>query len=411
MQCLQAEHIQLRFGLHSDWAGAWGLERLIADWREIFRDVDGFQSFPSGKREGELMPASTQAWPFGKAQLAPSAPLLHICAMTVFSVLDLVPVTEGGDVAAALANAADLAAHVETLGYKRYWVAEHHGMPGIGSAATSLVIAHAGAATSTIRIGAGGIMLPNHAPLVIAEQFGTLSALHPGRIDLGLGRAPGSDQRVAMALRRSLQGNPDQFPRDVMEIQALFAGDPDLGITAIPGAGAKVEIWILGSSLFGAHLAGILGLPYAFASHFAPDAMDEAIALYRGRFRPSDQLERPHVMLGYNVFAAETDAEAHLLASSMQQAFVALRTGRPGKLPPPVEGYYDSLPPSARAMLDNVLSASSIGTREKVVQDLRGFIARTGADEIIIASQMFDHHARKQSYAIAMEAAKALGPA
>ncbi len=328
--------------------------------------------------------------------------------MTSFSVLDLVPVTEGSDVAAALANAADLAAHVETLGYQRYWVAEHHGMPGIGSAATSLVLAHAGAATSRIRIGAGGIMLPNHSPLVIAEQFGTLAALFPGRIDLGLGRAPGSDQRVAMALRRNLQTDPNQFPRDIMELQAYFAGDPDLGIMAVPGAGEQVEIWILGSSLFGAHLAAMLGLPYAFASHFAPDAMDEAIEHYRTKFQPSEHLKQPHLMLGYNIFAAETDEEARFLASSMQQAFVALRTGRPRKLQPPVEGYHDSLPPSARAMLDNVLRAAAIGGRQTVEADLRRFIARTGTDEIIVTCQMFDHEARKRSYSIAMDAIRSI---
>lgn len=328
--------------------------------------------------------------------------------MTTFSVLDLVPVTEGSDVAAALANAADLAIHVEALGYKRYWVAEHHGTPGIGSAATSLVLAHAGAATSKIRIGAGGIMLPNHSPLAIAEQFGTLAALYPGRIDLGLGRAPGSDQRVAMALRRNLQSDPNQFPRDVLELQAYFAGDPDLGITAVPGAGEQVEMWILGSSLFGAQLAAALGLPYAFASHFAPDAMDEAIGHYRARFQPSEQLTQPYVMLGYNIFAGETDEEAQYLASSMQQVFVALRTGIPGKLQPPIAGYYDSLPPPARAMLDNVLSASAIGGRDRVEADLRQFIARTGADEIIVTCQMFDHAARKRSYSIAMEAIRSI---
>ena len=328
--------------------------------------------------------------------------------MTEFSVLDFVPVREGSNVAAALASAADLAAHAETLGYKRYWAAEHHGMPGIGSAATSLVLAHAGAATSRIRIGAGGIMLPNHSPLIIAEQFGTLAALYPGRIDLGLGRAPGSDQRVAMALRRNLQSDPNQFPRDVLELQAYFAGNPDLGIIAVPGAGEQVEMWILGSSLFGAHLAAILGLPYAFASHFAPDAMDEAIGHYRAEFQPSEKLQKPHVMLGYNIFAADTDEEAQFLASSMQQAFVALRTGRPGKLPPPVEGYRDSLPRPMRAMLGDVLNATAIGAKETVETDLRRFLARTGADEIIVACQMFDHAACKRSYGIAMEAIQSI---
>lgn len=342
--------------------------------------------------------------PFPSSRLARSSSLPHIGAMTDFSLLDFVPVTEGSDVSTALARVPDLARHAEALGYKRYWVAEHHGMPGIGSAATALVIGLAGAATSDIRIGAGGIMLPNHSPLVIAEQFGTLAALYPGRVDLGLGRAPGSDHRVAMAIRRNLQSDPNQFPRDVMELQAYFAGNPDLGITAVPGAGEHVEMWILGSSLFGAHMAAVLGLPYAFASHFAPDAMDEAIALYRENFRPSTQLDRPHVMLGYNVFAADSDEEARFFATSLQQTFVALRTGAPGaKLQPPVEGYYESLPPPARAMLDNVLSVTSIGTRETVEADLRQFIARTGADEIIIACQMFDHEARKQSYSIAME--------
>lgn len=324
--------------------------------------------------------------------------------MKRFSVLDLVPVTEGGDVATSLAHAADTAAHVERLGYARYWVAEHHGMPGIASAATSVVLAHVGAATSTIRIGAGGIMLPNHSPLVIAEQFGTLEALFPGRVDLGLGRAPGSDQIVARALRRNTDG--EGFPRDVVELQAYLAGDPTLRVTAVPGAGTKVPLWILGSSLFGAQLAAALGLPYAFASHFAPDAMDAAIELYRREFRPSEQLAAPYVMLGFNVFAADEEDEARLLASSMQQAFVALRTGRPQKIKPPVVGYYESLSPTLQGMLDHVFLAAGIGTKATVERALERFVAQTQADEIIFACQTFDHEKRKRSLEIAADAAR-----
>lgn len=329
--------------------------------------------------------------------------------MARLSFLDLVPVVEGGSLGSALAAAADIAAHCDALGYQRYWVAEHHGMPGIGGAATSVVLAHIGHATRRIRIGSGGIMLPNHAPLQIAEQFGTLDALFPGRIDLGLGRAPGSDQRVARAMRRTLHSDPNAFPRDVMELQAYFAGDPDLGFTATPGAGANIDMWILGSSTFGAQLAAALGLPYGFASHFAPGMMDQAIAIYREHFRPSAHLAKPYVMVGFNVFAADTDAEARLIATSMQQSFVALRTGQPGKVPAPVAGYYKSLPPNAQAMLDDVLSVSSIGTGEQVVRDLDAIIRRTGADEIIVASQIFDHAARKRSISIAAEAMATLG--
>jgi len=326
--------------------------------------------------------------------------------MTRFSMLDLVPVREGDNAATALANAADLAAHAEALGYHRFWVAEHHGMAGIASAATAVVLAHIGHATSTIRIGAGGIMLPNHAPLVIAEQFGTLDALFPGRVDLGLGRAPGSDQRVAQAIRRNLSGGADQFPRDVMELQAYFAEDERLSIQATPGAGADVPIWILGSSLYGAQLAAALGLPYAFASHFAPAALDEAIEIYRRDFRPSAHLKNPYVMAGYNVFAADTADEANLLASSMQQAVVALRTGRPGKLQPPVPGYHDALPVQAQAMLSDMLSVSSIGTQTDVERDIAAFLRRTQADELILTGQIFDSAARKRSFAIAMAAAQ-----
>ncbi len=329
-------------------------------------------------------------------------------AMIRFSVLDLAPVTEGSDAGTALRQSAVFAAHAEALGFHRYWVAEHHGMPGIASAATSVVLAHIGAATSRIRIGAGGIMLPNHAPLLIAEQFGTLSALFPGRIDLGLGRAPGSDQRVAQAIRRGLSGGPDEFPRDVMELQAYFAGDPRLGFQATPGAGEQVPIWILGSSLYGAQLAAALGLPYAFASHFAPAALDEAIAIYRRDFRPSAQLDRPYVMAGYNVCAADDLDEAQLLATSMQQMFVQLRTGQPGKLPPPVPGYLDSLPPVVQAQMAAARSATSIGTQAEVERDLAAFIERTGVDELIIGGQIYDFEARKRSLDITMAAIQRL---
>jgi luciferase family oxidoreductase group 1 len=322
--------------------------------------------------------------------------------MIPFSVLDLSPVTEGSTASEALARTRDLAQHAERLGYHRYWLAEHHNMPGIASAATSIVIAHVAAGTSRIRVGAGGIMLPNHAPLVIAEQFGTLESLFPGRIDLGLGRAPGSDQVTARALRRTLVGDVDAFPRDVLELMAYFH-DPEPGqaVRAVPGAGLKVPIWILGSSLFGAQLAAALGLPYAFASHFAPAQMMEAIQIYRENFRPSADLAAPYVMLGVNVIAADTDDEARRLLTSLQQAFVNLRRGRPGLLPPPVAGFDQQLEPFERVQLDQVLSASVVGSPESVRRGLEGFIARTHADEVIIAAQIFDHAARLRSYEIA----------
>lgn len=326
--------------------------------------------------------------------------------MVTLSLLDLVPVVEGGTISQALARAADLAAHAERLGFRRYWVAEHHGMPGVGAAATSVVLAHVGAATKSIRVGAGGIMLPNHAPLVIAEQFGTLDALFPGRIDLGLGRAPGSDQQVARALRRGLAGGADHFPQDVMELQAYFAGDARLGFAATPGAGAHVPIWILGSSLYGAQLAAALGLPYGFASHFAPDALDEALHVYRRDFRPSDQLREPYVMAGFNIFAAGSAEEAELIATSMMQAIIAMRTGSPGPLKPPVAGYRESLPPQARAVIANFLRASAIGTKEDVVRDLGAFLRRTRANEIIVSGMMYDPAARMRSIEIGMEAAR-----
>jgi luciferase family oxidoreductase group 1 len=317
--------------------------------------------------------------------------------MTAYSLLDLVPVLEGGTVSQAFANAADLAQHAERLGFRRYWTAEHHGMAGIASAATSVVLGHIAAATSTIRVGAGGIMLPNHAPLAIAEQFGTLDALFPGRIDLGLGRAPGSDQRVAQAMRRNLQTDANAFPRDVLELQSFFADD---GQTATPGAGANVDLWILGSSTFGAQLAAALGLPYAFASHFAPDSLMSALTIYRRDFKPSAALDRPHVMAGFNIFAADTDAEAELLASSQQQSFVALRTGNPGKLKPPVEGYRQSLGAQGQQILDHVLQCSAVGSPGKVARGIAAFVERTGVDEIMVTSAIYDHEARKRSLAI-----------
>ena len=320
--------------------------------------------------------------------------------MTAYSFLDLVPVVEGGNVSSALANAADLAAHAESLGFTRYWVAEHHGMRGIASAATSVVIGHIAAATSTIRVGSGGIMLPNHSPLVIAEQFGTLDALHPGRIDLGLGRAPGSDQRVAAAIRRTLDSDPNAFPRDVMELQSYFADDGQTGIVATPGAGANVQIYILGSSLYGAQVAAALGVPFAFASHFAPQMLDEALHIYRSHFRPSAVLDAPHAMAALNIIAAENDAEAEYLASSLMQSFVALRSGNPRQLPPPVEAYLASLPPQFNSALTDILSASAIGDAATVTSAVKAFGARTQADEIIVACSIFDHEKRKRSLEI-----------
>jgi luciferase family oxidoreductase group 1 len=322
------------------------------------------------------------------------------------SVLDLAPITEGGNASDSFRNSLELARHAERLGYRRFWLAEHHGMPGIASAATAVLIGHIANGTRSIRVGAGGIMLPNHSPLVIAEQFGTLQALYPGRIDLGLGRAPGSDQATSRALRRDLASHPDDFPQDVVELMDFMSDEPRQTVRAVPGKGAKVPVWILGSSLFGARLAAMLGLPYAFASHFAPAQMMQAIALYRAEFKPSEQLARPYVMLGFNVFAAESDEHARVLATSMQQAFVNLRTGRPSRLPPPLPGYLETLPPQARAMLDDVLSCSAVGSLHTVRETLHAFVERTGADELMIASQIFDHKARLQSYELAARAAQ-----
>jgi luciferase family oxidoreductase group 1 len=325
--------------------------------------------------------------------------------MTQLSVLDLAPITEGSDASRAFRNALDLAQQAERWGFKRFWLAEHHSMPGIASAATSVVIAHVAAGTKTIRVGAGGVMLPNHSPLVIAEQFGTLESLYPGRIDLGLGRAPGSDQLTARALRRNLDTDPDQFPQDVLELMEYFQpSDPSAPVRAVPGIGLKIPIWILGSSLFGAQVAAALGLPFAFASHFAPAMMMAAVDIYRARFRPSADLAKPYVMLGFNVFAADTDEEAQLLASSMQQAFVNLRSGRPSRLQPPIPGYRERLGPQEEALLQQVLSCSAVGSPETVKRSMRAFIDRTGADELMITSQVFDHAARLRSFEIAAQA-------
>jgi luciferase family oxidoreductase group 1 len=324
--------------------------------------------------------------------------------MIPFSLLDLSPVAQGSDAAHSFINTLDLARHAERWGYRRFWLAEHHGMPGIASAATAVLIGYVAGGTSTIRVGAGGIMLPNHSPLVIAEQFGTLESLYPGRIDLGLGRAPGSDPRTAQALRRNLSSDPNEFPRDVQELADFFSESPRQAVRAVPGTGLKVPLWILGSSLFGAQVAAAFGLPFAFASHFAPAQMMAAIAVYRSEFRPSRELAKPYVMLGFNVFAADSLAEAKLRATSMQQAFVSLRSGRPSQLQPPVEGYLERLGPQERAILDQVLSCASIGTLQMIRADLHNFIQQTGANELMITSQIFDHTARLRSFEIAAEA-------
>jgi luciferase family oxidoreductase group 1 len=321
--------------------------------------------------------------------------------MTPLSVLDLSPIVQGSDARGALRNTLELAQHCERWGYRRYWLAEHHNMPGVASAATAIVIGHVAGGTSSMRIGAGGIMLPNHAPLVIAEQFGTLESLYPGRIDLGVGRAPGSDPLTQRVLRRDPNA-ADQFAQDVVELQTWFgAVESDQRVRAVPGAGLDVPIWILGSSLFGAQLAAVLGLPFAFASHFAPAQLTQAVEIYRQRFKPSTQQQTPHVMLGFNVIAAETEAEAKLLASSQRQAFVNLRRGRPGPLPPPDADFEARLMPAERTMLDEALACSAVGSPDLVRRSLAEFIELTGADEVMVASHIFDHTARLRSFEIA----------
>jgi luciferase family oxidoreductase group 1 len=319
--------------------------------------------------------------------------------MPKLSVLDLAPIVEGSNAHEALMNSLDLARHAEALGYHRFWLAEHHNMPGIASAATAVVIAHVAAGTKSIRVGAGGIMLPNHAPLMVAEAFGTLAELHPGRIDLGLGRAPGTDQATMRALRRYM-GGVDTFPQDVVELMGWFDPvQPGQTIQAVPGSGAEVEMWILGSSLYGAQLAAHLGLPYAFASHFAPSDMEGAIQIYRERFKPSPRLQQPYVMLGLNVIAADTDEEARLLFTSIQQAFANLRMGRPGKMPPPKADL--QLDPMVQSGIAQALSCSVVGGPDKVGEGIAAFAARTGADELMVTGSIWDHAKRKRSFEIA----------
>lgn len=320
--------------------------------------------------------------------------------MVALSILDLVRVNEGASPKDALDNARDAAAHAERLGYTRFWVAEHHNMPGIASAATSIALAHIAAGTTTIRIGAGGIMLPNHAPMVIAEQFGTLAQLHPGRIDLGLGRAPGTDQMTMRALRRSLD-NSDNFPQDVLELQAYFApAAPGQRLQAVPAAGTEVPLWILGSSTYGAHLAAELGLPYAFASHFAPDALMAALDVYRTRFKPSEQLAAPYAMIGVNIIGAETDAEARRLATTQQMSFANIFRGARGLSQPPIDDIETYWSPAEKAQAANMLAHSIYGSPETVRQGIADLVARTGADELMVVSDVFDHAARMRSLEI-----------
>jgi luciferase family oxidoreductase group 1 len=320
--------------------------------------------------------------------------------MVPLSALDLAPITEGSDAATALRNSLDLARHAERLGYRRYWVAEHHNMPGIASAATAVVLAHLAAGTRTLRVGAGGIMLPNHAPLIIAEQFGTLESLFPGRIDLGLGRAPGTDHSTAVALRRTLASNPDEFPRDVAELMSYFAPEEGQKVKAVPGSGLRVPIYILGSSLFGAQVAALFGLPFAFASHFAPAQMMQALAIYRQRYRPSADHPEPYVILGVNVVAADTDDEARFLASSGREAFASLRRGIPIKLPPPSPQYEKDVVPFGQLPIEQLSSVAMVGSAATVKEGLARFAEETRANELMIVSHIYAHAARLRSYEI-----------
>jgi luciferase family oxidoreductase group 1 len=321
--------------------------------------------------------------------------------MIPFSVLDLSPIVEGGNAGQSLRNSLDLARHAERWGYTRFWLAEHHNMPGIASAATAVLIGHVAGGTRTIRVGAGGIMLPNHAPLQVAEQFGTLAALYPGRIDLGLGRAPGPDQATARALRRYFDG-ADTFPQDVVELLRYFEpAQPGQAVRAVPGAGLDVPVWLLGSSLFSATLSAALGLPFAFASHFAPDAMDEALALYRREFKPSARLQAPYAVLALNVVAAESDAAARRLFTTQQQSFVNLRRGQPGLIPPPVDDIEAWWTPGEKAGVERALACAVVGDADRVQRGIREFIARHKPDELLLTANVFDHGARMRSFEIA----------
>lgn len=324
------------------------------------------------------------------------------------SVLDLAPIVQGSSPAESFKNTVELAQQADRAHFTRYWLAEHHGMVGIASAATSILIAHVAQHTQRIRVGAGGIMLPNHSPLVIAEQFGTLASLFPDRIDLGLGRAPGSDQRTANALRRNLQSDPNEFPHDVLELIDYLSDTPQQPIPAVPGKGTKVPVWILGSSLFGAQLAAMLGLPYAFASHFAPAQMMDAIAVYRTHFKPSEYLAKPYVMLGFNVFAADTDEKAHYLASSWQQSFVSLRQGNPIQLPPPVANYIERSGSVGQAVMEHALKCAAIGSLDTITEQTQAFIDKTGADELMITCNMFTQQDRLLSYDLIAQAQEKL---
>jgi luciferase family oxidoreductase group 1 len=327
--------------------------------------------------------------------------------MVPFSLLDLAPVTEGATPAQAFANALDLARAAERLGYRRYWLAEHHNMPGIASAATAVLIAHIAAGTRSIRVGAGGIMLPNHAPLQVAEAFGTLAALHPGRIDLGLGRAPGTDHATARALRRYFD-SAEQFPQDVIELLRYFEPvTPGQAVQAVPGAGLDVPVWLLGSSLFSAQLAASLGLPFAFASHFAPDAMDEALALYRRDFRPSRRLAAPYAMLALNVVCADDAALARKLFTTQQQAFVRLRRGTPGLVPPPIDDIEAWWTPVEKAGVQRALACATVGDPREVADGLRAFVARHRPDELLLTANIFDHALRLRSFELAAAALRA----
>jgi luciferase family oxidoreductase group 1 len=325
------------------------------------------------------------------------------------SVLDLAPITEGGTPALAFQCTLDLARHAERLGYRRYWLAEHHNMTGVASAATAVVVGYVAAGTSTIRVGSGGVMLPNHAPLVIAEQFGTLESLYPGRIDLGLGRAPGTDLLTARALRRNLAGGVDTFPQDVQDLQAYFREPaPNQRVRAVPGAGLNVPIWLLGSSLYSAQLAAALGLPFAFAAHFAPDHLLDALQVYRSTFQPSDALEQPYAMAAINVIAADSDNEATRLTTSVQQAFLNLQRGRPGPLPPPVDSMEALWTPAEAAGLRHLMRYGVVGGPERVRQGLEAFLELTEVDELMVTAQIFDHQARLRSFEVVAEARTAL---